>query len=335
MTSDAIIILGMHRSGTSALTGVLSMLGANPGPSLLPAVKDVNPKGFWEHAEIVATHDALLEALGSSWDDERPLPNNWWASLDIAVFRERLTEIILRDFSHSPLWILKDPRLCKLLPLWLDILRDSGASPRFVICLRDPVEVARSLLERDGIPEAQAALLWLECHLESERMTRAYPRVFLTYEQLLTDWKTTCMRIATTLSLTLHIDETATWNIEKFLDPALRHHRTTIAVVSGDNSLPQLAANTYALLTRVGENPLPADIPHIAERTEEIARMISPWSDQVRYLKQINGNMKAQIVHLETEVARIKATSSWRITKPLRLLSFLWRKVHVACRTLH
>ena len=73
--SRSIIVLGMHRSGTSALTGVLSYLGADPGPSLIPGIEGINPKGFWEHSEIVKVHNNLLTALGSSWDDERALPN--------------------------------------------------------------------------------------------------------------------------------------------------------------------------------------------------------------------------------------------------------------------
>ena len=79
LKNRALIVLGMHRSGTSAFSGVLNLLGVDLGAHLLPA-SNTNQSGYWEHEEIVAVHDRLLMALGSSWDDPSPLPPNWWNS---------------------------------------------------------------------------------------------------------------------------------------------------------------------------------------------------------------------------------------------------------------
>ena len=75
----ALLVLGMHRSGTSALTRVLNLLGASLGDDLMPPGDD-NPLGFWEHQGIVSVHEALLVALERRWDDPRPMPDDWLES---------------------------------------------------------------------------------------------------------------------------------------------------------------------------------------------------------------------------------------------------------------
>ena len=99
----AVVVLGMHRSGTSALTRVLNRLGVDIGNRLLPPFAG-NESGFWEHRDIIETHESLLAELGSSWDDVRPLPEDWWNFAAIAPHRQKLIDIIDRDFRDSPLW---------------------------------------------------------------------------------------------------------------------------------------------------------------------------------------------------------------------------------------
>src|SRR6185312_12242151 len=75
----AILVLGMHRSGTSAVTRVLNLLGADLGSRLVAPAAD-NPAGFWEHADAVKINDDLLQALGRTWYDMRDMPANWLES---------------------------------------------------------------------------------------------------------------------------------------------------------------------------------------------------------------------------------------------------------------
>ncbi|MHB1620145.1 MAG: methyltransferase domain-containing protein [Sulfuricella sp.] len=329
---NALIVLGMHRSGTSALTGVLSMLGADPGPLLMPGQDGVNPKGFWEHTEIVALHEGLLAALDSSWQDERPLPDNWWQLPLVSPFRAALKEILQRDFSQSPVWILKDPRLCRLLPLWLEILRDLGATPQFVISLRNPFEVARSLDRRDRLPEARSCLLWLEHLLETERWTRGHPRVVVTYDQLLADWGATSRLIAEGLSLPFQTDDpVAAARIENFLEPSLRHHHAVKGALS-DNRLSQLAAEAYQIAVSAPANQLTDTLAPIAKEVGKISRLVDPWATQLHALDRSARALAGQNTCLEqsnadllSEVKRVKSTISWQVTKPLRLLAFLGR----------
>src|SRR6202035_743232 len=101
--STAIIVLGMHRSGTSALTGMLHHLGVALGERLMPATAD-NPRGYLEHIDIVAAHERILSALGWSWDDIRALPAGFEHSEAAAEGRRELAAIVRRAFAGAALW---------------------------------------------------------------------------------------------------------------------------------------------------------------------------------------------------------------------------------------
>jgi hypothetical protein len=221
----AIIVLGMHRSGTSAFAGVLSLLGVDLGSKLL-AASATNQAGYWEHSEVVTIHDKLLMALGSSWDDPAPLPVGWLASPEVALYRARLLEIIRADFAAAPLWALKDPRLCRLLPLWIPLLAEAACDPLWVLVERHPAESIRSLEKRDGLSKEKSELLWLKYTLDAERETRGQNRVVITMDQLLAGWEETLARVVRVLDTPWPLPpERAAARVREFLDPGKRHHR--------------------------------------------------------------------------------------------------------------
>lgn len=329
--NSALLVLGMHRSGTSALTGVLSMAGANPGPSLIPGMEGVNPKGFWEHREVVIIHERLLATLNSSWDDERPLPDCWWHLPEVAGFRDELVAVLRSHFSTSPLWVLKDPRLCRLLPLWLEILLQLEVRPHFIICLRHPGEVAKSLEQRDGIRPERACLLWLESLIESKRWTTGYARAIVDYAELLTDWRMTLRNVAMKLSIAFPLDEAAADKIDIFLEPALRHHCHEQMESLGNNSLFTLAVSAFMMAIREEVDLCSERFLSIEDETDRVVRLVVPWAEDVCALRKKNEMLDARASRVEatnallqTEIARIKTTVSWKITKPLRLLFFIW-----------
>ncbi|MHC5007371.1 MAG: sulfotransferase family protein [Planctomycetota bacterium] len=230
---QGVIILGMHRSGTSALAGALRLLGADFGPSLTPPRDAESPTCDLEHVGIVACHERLLAATRRGWDDPRGLPRHWQEAESTQAIRAELTELLRRDFCDSTLWAVKDPRMCRLLPLWLEILADLQCAPRFIVVHRPLVEIAASLEHRNGFSARKTALLWADHVLSAERYTRGNPRVFVSFDRLLSDPEGTMRAVGDTLELRWpRPPSEATAQLREFLNPSLRHH------VAGDASLP-------------------------------------------------------------------------------------------------
>ena len=217
-----VVVLGMHRSGTSVITGCLAALGLDAGEHLQDG-NEHNPKGYFEDKRIVAAHDELLEALGSSWDDLRPLPEGWLESPPAAACTRTLRELAVKALGRPKPWLIKDPRMCRLLPLWLRLLEGFDIKPRFVIPVRQPVASAQSLNRRDGIDTDSGCVLWMAHLLDAERHTRSYPRCFVDYEQFLTDWRSAVAKIDKTLEIGLNWSDGNQATVDRLVDQTLDH----------------------------------------------------------------------------------------------------------------
>lgn len=222
--SKAILVLGMHRSGTSAATRVLNFLGADLGPNLL-APGFSNDLGFWEHLDAYKINDNLLHSLGRSWNDIRPLPDLWTGSPQYAKALHDIVEVLKRDFGQSRLWAVKDPRLCRLVPLWREALDRMGVEKTAVIVLRHPREVAKSLGVRDGLSREHVNLLWARHLLDAERTTRDMPRCVVSYDSLLENWRLESSRISRLIGVEWPNTVAQIFgDVEGFLDKGQRHH---------------------------------------------------------------------------------------------------------------
>ena len=218
-----ILVLGMHRSGTSALTRVLNLHGVDLGQNLLGPAIDNNIHGFWERADVVELHERLLADLGRSWHDPRPLPVGWLQSVGAAIASAEIARI-LGEFSGSPVFAIKDPRLCQFLELWLPVLERLEISPRVVFSIRHPAEVADSLHRRDGWPQELSWLLWSRSMIETPDLTKSLPRCVVSYKRLLGDWRGAMEQITRQLRLELPISsDQAAAGVTEFLDVGEQH----------------------------------------------------------------------------------------------------------------
>jgi len=182
---QVLLIVGMHRSGTSAFAGAVERLGLPLGEHILPGQAHDNPRGFFEHADVVAAHDELLASAGRTWDD----PTLWIARRPRlpgeATCSVQLRSILDREAGDGPPWAVKDPRFCRLLPLWTRLLAEADREPRVILVHREPAAVAASLFRRDGFSLQKASLLWLDHVLGAERWSRGLRRVVVGYDELL------------------------------------------------------------------------------------------------------------------------------------------------------
>ena len=219
----AILVLGMHRSGTSALTRLIGYLGAAmPADAIEPHAE--NAHGFWESAGVVKADDALLRAARSSWFDPRPLDLSRMNESEVRSCRDRLWKAIEAAFGDASLIAVKDPRQCRFVPLVVDTLAEHGVEARAALVFRPPQAAARSLERRDGTTPAFAQLLWLRHMIDAERATRALPRTVVDYEDMLQDWRRTATRLLPLAGRDALPEAEVADAITAFIDPKLRHH---------------------------------------------------------------------------------------------------------------
>jgi hypothetical protein len=220
----AILVLGMHRSGTSALTRLLGLLGAAL-PATLVAADENNETGYWESLPINQALERLLREAGSAWQDWRPFDPGWHRTPAAAANVAELKQVILSEFGQEPLFVLKDPRICRLIPLFSDVLHELNIDPSAVIIVRHPTEVVESLRKRNQLSPQHARLLWLRHVLDAERNTRSWPRAFVTYAQLLEDWSAVASATAQRLGLEWRDKmELLRPQIDAMLSKRYRHH---------------------------------------------------------------------------------------------------------------
>ncbi|GAP65638.1 hypothetical protein MBSD_n0928 [Mizugakiibacter sediminis] len=234
MAVKALLVLGMHRSGTSALTRVLNLCGLPLGSDFVPASAD-NPRGFWEHREVVAIHEQLLSALDHRWASVAPMPAGWRHHPAAAKARERLHALIDKEFSGLPVWGVKDPRLCRLVPMWIDLLAERDVEPRFLFVVRDPREVVESMWVRDRRMPPIGELLWAQHVLEPERATREHKRAMVAYGELFDDWRSVVARVEAQLDIGLSTSPGIEEEVRGFLDSGLRHHRFNALEAPSEN----------------------------------------------------------------------------------------------------
>ena len=301
MARVAILVAGMHRSGTSALTRSLVGLGCDAPKTLMPA-DDHNAKGYWESTEIAALNDDILRSAGSSWDSWEHFGTHWYASPVIDGFRDRAQTALANELGDSPLFVLKDPRICRLMPFWLAALEDFGATPHVILPLRNPLEVAASLHQRDAIEPPFGLLMWLRNVLDAETESRQCNRAFIRYEELLADWHEAAAKIGRDLGIAWPRQSvSATLEVDVDLTPALRHHVEADARVLSSRS-SRWVATTYDILCRWAEGQVhDADVERLdainATLTESAQAFAHPVAAGIR-AGQTNRRLETDIGHL-------------------------------------
>lgn len=239
---EIICVLGMHRSGTSLIARMLNLLGVSLGPEAhLAGSAEDNPKGFWENKLLVSINEEILSRWGGSWDEPPSFPEGWESSPKLSDLRQRVRAIIREDFAAAELWGWKDPRTCLTLPFWQKLLPPM----QYVICLRNPVDVACSLKRRNNFSFEKGVELWLAYVAAALQHTRGQPRLFVFYEEIMEDWERELRRVAAFIGrLDLVKQEEIQRSIQEFIDEDLQHHRTSLVDVADE---PKLAFEAKAL----------------------------------------------------------------------------------------
>lgn len=207
--ATVVCVLGMSRTGTSLTTRVLNLAGVYLGPpeellggdlhqlagqgeQVLEKARGSNPEGHWEHYRLMRLNEQILRSLGGSWRDPPPMPPGWESSDALAAERSEAHSLLADSFAGRELWGWKDPRNSLTLPFWQHLL----PRMRYVICLRNPVDVAASLERREGMPVAQGLELWRIYVAAALAHTAGRRRLLVRYEDFFADRIATAQRLA-------------------------------------------------------------------------------------------------------------------------------------------
>jgi hypothetical protein len=305
---QALVVAGMHRSGTSAMARLLSLSGATLPERVMDPGPD-NPLGYWEPWEMVALDDEILEAVDSRWDNVFAVKDNDRAWAARGRFLDKAKDFLTYNFGDQDLLVMKDPRSSILAGFWRQALDEIAVDPVYVIMVRHPLEVADSLLARNGSPRAKSLLLWSSYMLAVERDTRDAPRIFVTYSDMLNDWRGVLDRVEAAMGRPLpRRTPAAGVEIERFLSKSHRHHE---ADVSALDAIPDAwpgaqAVYRWMLEAARGVTPAPQTLATIEAELDALERIVGPVVAEMRQdLAQIP-TIKADAAEAREERTRME-----------------------------
>jgi hypothetical protein len=250
-TTTVLCVLGVHRSGTSLVAQALHTLGVDLGPfcALMPGGID-NPNGFWEHTGLLHVNDEILSRLGGSWHAPPELPAGWEQDPILGDLYDRARAIIENDFGAVPVWGWKDPRTSLLLPFWQRLLPEM----RYVICVRNPLDVALSLAHRDTFGMQQSLVLWVTYLSHALAHSTGRPRLFIGYEEMTARPECELLRLVAFAGLPELDKQSCPQSAAKALvDLELHHYHTRQLAVAVASQLPAAVKAFYAALVILAE----------------------------------------------------------------------------------
>jgi hypothetical protein len=293
----AVVVVGMHRSGTSAMAKVLSIAGAVLPKDLIPAGRG-NEAGHWESVYVANFDDQLLAKLDLRWDSPFAPRRNRRGALPLGRYKSEARQIIRDQYGDESFIVLKEPRITLLIDFWEEVLLAEGFQCSYVIMIRQPEEVAASLNARDQIERNRALLAWATYTSQADLLTRHARRIFCSYDALLENPDRVLDRIEEKLELDLpRRTKKAATEINHFLQPSLRHHhaRADASKLGGELSpVSRLAAYCLDLVADRSVN-------------EDIAALTQDW------LRSLDDLVSPLLLVLEDQAhVAIAEADSWR-----------------------
>jgi len=211
----------MHRSGTSAVTGVLNILGLNLGKHVNLDKMEENEKGFFENKRVKEINDAIFIRLNMRWDDVR-IWDFWWENPEVVELKENAIKILEYEFDDVESFGIKDPRMCVTLPFWQNILSDKY-NIKTILIMRNPLEVAFSLQKRNEFKIEKGLELWYQYNASAITHIQKHPNCIVKFDDLMNGTKEILSKMKKALKLNILDYEDKKKEVDEFLTPSLRH----------------------------------------------------------------------------------------------------------------
>lgn len=329
VTGPWLVVVGMHRSGTSAVTGAIGALGFNlvtADDRLSP--HDSNPE-HWESLSVLLHNDAILAHLGGTWDAPPRLAEGWESDQELPD-RTAAGELLAAAYPQPGPSVWKDPRVCLLLPYWREVLQAPMAA---VLVWRAPLAVARSLRRRDSSPLPYGVALWERYNRAAITNLAGTDVYVLDYDAMVEDPAASLSGLTAWLSSIGTFDGMGRWDRQGALSVVTENLRHESVKTTDDDDrivldeqrrlveqLTALAGSHRALPPAAGEE--------------------SPWTEAILDARRSAGvlelrKLKRRLEHSDAErdwfasalddsrsdVARLTSSSSWRLTAPVRSIA--------------
>ncbi len=298
-----VLVLGMHRSGTSSLAGTLVKLGARAPKTLLQGHSD-NERGHFESVALMHLNNAILASAGSSWDDWRAFNPHWSRSAEAEDFQEKAIAALEEEFGAARLIVVKDPRICRMTVFWARVFQRAGYAVHVILPVRSPLEVASSLRLRNGFPTSKGLLLWLRHVLDAEVASRELPRSILHWPEFLADWRLSMARTGEQTGLVWpKLSDMTAAEIDGFLAPSLRHNVVDAATLSVHPDVNDWIKEVYSAMVALADDPASNsalqkldDVRAAFERASLIfGRVFVDFEENVAAAQAAAGNLSVQL----------------------------------------
>ncbi len=276
-----VCIAGMHRSATSMVAHLLNLNGIYLGneADLVPASFD-DTDGFWGNRQFVLLNDEILAGFGGAWDLAPNLPAGWEMHFQLVPVRIKAAQLI-KQFEGHENWGWKDPRNSFTIPFWKQLIPDL----KVVICLRNPLEVARSLGKRNLTSSALGLNLWLSFNKYLLASVAPENRIITHYDTYFGEPRSELRRILKFLHVP-YSEETMNKAVRAISTP-LRHNHVTLSELL-DERPPKELLEVYSNMC--------------AEAGPEY--QLIPNNDSVAFLDASN-NYEQLLTNRETELLKV------------------------------
>ncbi len=287
-----------------------------------------NPKGFWENLRFINLNEDILVQLGGDWDCPPDLSEGWESKSELEPFRQKAEELAKSFHGYEP-WGWKDPRSCLTIPFWKSIFNDV----RLIICVRNPYEVAESLMRRNGISRVLGLKLWFTYNQRVLASTEPHERIITHYDSYFINPEAELNRILSFIGLTAtsEMKEQACNEVSFYL----RHHLSTMQDVQKAGIPPEVIDLYRDMCIEAGQSDclkLTAqqnqDPPRFYTIIDEMEKKISEDEKTIRELEQNLFKQSITIIQQQKELTRLKDIENSLIWQGiLKILSFIDRTV--------
>lgn len=326
-----LIVLGMGRSGTSFTAYAASLLGVDFGTRLI-SPDHFNPNGYFEDVTLCSINHNLLNQIGSYLGDFTSYNDAWWVDKALSPLYMRAREFLAEKAEKGHPFGLKDPRMCRLIPFWLNALSELQIIPTVMLVIRDPLSVSRSLV-RQFYSVNHSLLWWLRYNIEAESATRGLNRELLYFPD---DYKNVDA-ISTRFARYFCVSDDWVASLVAAFDRDRQLPRSEDGLF--DHAAPNVynvCLELYRTLRKLNDNG-PQEVKHlevIAGKVDAICRENSGWRDSYRHiarhvfskllntLDQTAPERQASVIQSLREAAHILEHAEGKLNKSmiLRLL---------------